>query len=115
MITRAQYMANSSALHHDYYSQFVTSATREFVQTRIGLAKLLKSTDPYFNDVAKHRNNGAGGWIWDDSPFNYDLMLQAGEVSKGYYPSMSTRTCVGKACARMLVSEHNGTATPVTA
>lgn len=102
-ITHAQYMANSSALFRDYYAQFITPETINFVKTRIGLGKLLKSNDPHFNDIIKHSRGGAGGWIWDSTPFNYELMR---ELADGWTPAMADRTCVGKVCALILVEQH---------
>ena len=40
MITHKEYMANSSELHHAYYLQFATEATKRFVLERIGMDKL---------------------------------------------------------------------------
>lgn len=106
LITRKQYMDNSSELHHDYYAQFVTDATRQWVRKNIGMDKLLSSKCEYFNDIGiKHSNGGAGKWIWDFAPYNLQLMREAGETSPGYLPSQSAVTCTAKACARMLVCE----------
>lgn len=109
LITHADYMAGTSSdptLHQRYYAQFITASTRHFIKTSVGLAKLKKSKDPYFNDIIKHSNGGAGGWIWDCTPYNHELALQLGLCSKGYMPSMASRTCIGKACARILLAEE---------
>ncbi len=98
IITRAQYMENSSELHHDYYFQFVTEATKQFVLNRIGMAKLLASTDGHLNDTATMES---GRWIWDSSPINTALLKEAGEQN-----TPSTHTCVGKAAARWLIDNH---------
>ena len=103
LITRADYMANSSELHHAYYLQFATPSSWNFIRSNIGVKKLLTSTDPkYFNDLYKHSNGGSGGWIWDGTPINLTLSREMGEGN-----SMSTHTCVGKAIARELVREYN--------
>lgn len=97
-ITRKEYMQNSSELHHEYYLQFATSSTYFFIKNRIGIEKLKTSTDKYFNDLYKHSNGGAGGWIWDKTPINKELMKELGEIN-----SQCTHTCVGKAVARELL------------
>lgn len=109
LITHADYMAGTSSdptLHQRYYAQFITASTVAFIKSQVGIAKLKKSKDPYFNDIIKHSNGGAGGWVWDHTPYNHELALQAGLCSKGYTPSMASRTCIGKACARILLAEE---------
>jgi hypothetical protein len=103
MITRTEYMQNSSVLHYEYYLQFATDSTFHFVRTSIGLEKLRSSKDKYFNDIIKH--GPSGGWIWDHSPVNLPLMRELGEVGTKSLPSKSTCTCVGKAAARKILSE----------
>jgi hypothetical protein len=105
MITRAQYMENSSELHQEYYLQFATESTFHFVRTKIGLEKLRKSKDKYFNDIIRMPGIADATWIWDSSPHNLQLMRELGEVGERSLPSKSTRTCVGKAAARKLLSE----------
>lgn len=100
MITHKEYMGNSSALHQAYYLQFATAATFHFVETHIGVERLRKSTDPYFNDVVKHKDNH---WVWDNTPINLSLAYELDAVSPGYLPSPATATCVGKAAARELL------------
>lgn len=106
LITRNEYMANSDELHHAYYMQFVTKETERFISECIGLDKLRKSKDKWFNDIIKHSRNGLGGWIWDSTPCNIALMREAGELSAHGLPSMATHTCVGKACARDLLAKE---------
>jgi hypothetical protein len=101
MINRQQYMQNSSELHHAYYLQFATPASYAFINSEIGVKKLLTSKDEHLNDLYKHSNGGAGSWIWDATPINYSLAKELGEGN-----SMSTHTCVGKAVARELLKQH---------
>ena len=107
LITRNEYMDNSTELHQDYYAQFATEATRGFILSNIGLDKLKQSKDSCFNDIIKHSNGGAGGWIWDRAPYDHSKMIEAGECSEKYKPSLSTITCTAKACARQLLKEAN--------
>lgn len=106
MITHKEYMDNSAELHHAYYLQFATEATKRFVLERIGMGKLLRSTCPHLNDIVKHSNGGTSSWVWDYSPCNVTLMLEAGAVSVGYSPSPSMCTCVGEAVTKELIREY---------
>lgn len=103
-ITRKEYMENSSELFNAYYSQFITQATTDFILRNIGMEKLRSSKCEHLNDLYKHSNNGAGGWIWDCTPINLDLARELGEVSAGYLPSPAFHTCVGKVCAKNLLN-----------
>lgn len=106
IITRTQYLNDSSNLHQAYYSQFVTPATVEYVKRRIGIEKLKSSKCEHFNDLGyKHSQGGAGTWIWDFAPVNIAAMIDAGECS-GYGPSYSSITCTAKACARMILESN---------
>lgn len=103
-ITKHQYSQNSSELHHAFYSQFVTDATLAFVKNQIGLERLRKCTDPHLNHVQGIQMT-ANGWIWDKSPIDLTLARELGAVSEGCLPSLATRTCVGKAAAKMLLAQ----------
>ncbi len=96
---RSEYMENSSELHHEYYSQFVTPATTAFVESRIGLERLQASEDPHLNDVVRWERGGRT-WLWDRTPINTALVKECGEGT-----SDSTRCCVGKAAARMMLEQ----------
>lgn len=99
MKTRKEYM-NKEVSHHDYYSQFITEGTLNYVLSTFGMEKLLASKDEHLNDICKHSNGGAGNWAWDYAPINRKALYEAG----GTY-SYSTITCVAKACARNLINE----------
>lgn len=104
-ITRKEYMEDSKNLHHSYYAQFVTEATKLFVKERIGLDKIMASSDKNLNDVCAYFPNYRGGnepmWMWDIAPYNKGLLRDLGE-----FDSHSTATCVSKAAARMLIEEY---------
>jgi hypothetical protein len=104
MITRKQYMENSSELFNAYYAQFVTESTLSFVKSNVGMKLLKKSKDKHLNDIIQHSNGGAGGWIWDHSPINLELARQLGEVGERCTGSMATHTCIGKEAARQLLA-----------
>ncbi len=104
IITRKDYMDNSSELHHAYYAQFVTEATKQFVLNSIGMDKLLASKDGWLNDIKVPRYEGGRRWLWDNSPVNTQLAIKAGECVAN--PTDSCCTCVGKAAARILLTEE---------
>lgn len=98
-------MANSSELHNEYYLQFATKATFQFVRSAIGITKLKTSKDKYFNDIIRMPGRADATWIWDSSPMNLALARELGEVGAKSIPSKSTHTCVGKAAARKLIND----------
>lgn len=108
MMTREQYFENSSERHQEYYLQFATAETERFIRNQIGLKLLKSSKDKYFNDVIRMPGRYDATWIWDASPMNVELARQCGEVGQKSLPSKSTRTCVGKACARKLLKIEGG-------
>ena len=107
-ITRVEYMNNSSELHHAFYSQFVTESTKRFILSELTVEQIeeaLNSGDKHLNEIKIPFNKmGSGGsWWWDYAPINLKLARELGCVGQNSIPSQSTKTCIGKACARMLV------------
>ena len=99
--TRQQYM-DKECTHHQYYSQFVTQATKDFVIREFGMKKLNASKCEHLNDLCKHTTGTNGGrWTWDYSPMNESLAKELGANR-----SPATYTCVGKAAARILMEEQ---------
>ena len=99
-ITRTEYMENASELHHKFFSQFVTPQTIAFVKSQIGLKRLQASTCEHLNDVVQWEQGGRT-WLWDRTPINTTLVKELGEGT-----SQSTRTCVGKAAARIILERE---------
>lgn len=102
LITRKEYMNNSSELHHKYYLQFATESTKRFVLSDLTVKDIknaLDNGDEHLNDIKIPFNNmGRGGsWWWDNAPINMSLLRELGESN-----SPSTHTCVGKAMAKEL-------------
>jgi hypothetical protein len=102
LITRQEYMSNSKELFNEYYLQFATQASYDFINSQIGIKKLITSKCEHLNDLYRHSNSGAGGWIWDNTPINMRLIREAGEGN-----SQATHTCVGKVVARQMLSSLN--------
>lgn len=105
MKTRKQYM-NKEVSHNDYYSQFVTEATKRYVLSELKIEDIknaLENGDEHLNKIKIPFNNmGIGGnWWWDYSPANEQLIKIVGESR-----SPSTYTCIGKAAAKILVEEN---------
>lgn len=105
MITRKQYMDGEYS-HHEYYSQFVTEQTKQFILRSLSvddIRKAIESGDKHLNDIKIPYNNmGRGGrWWWDDAPINSRLVKESGENL-----SPSTYTCTAKAAAKILANER---------
>ena len=103
LYTRKQYM-NKEVSHFDYYSQFVTEATKTFILNDLTVDQIkeaLNSGDEHLNDIKIPFNNmGRGGsWWWDHAPINSKLVRETGGSL-----SPSTYTCVAKACAKILAT-----------
>lgn len=102
LITRAEYMADSKALHHAYFLQFATRATFDLVRRRIGVDAIRASTDPHLNDIPLRR--------WDELPIQYTINTSAKGAAEGFPPGrygwcQSDSTCIAKAVARELAKE----------
>lgn len=102
LITRNEYMQDSSNLHHEYFLQFATDKTKAFILSSLNIAdikKALAKGDCYLNKIKIPYNNMSfgGGWWWDGAPINEELARKAGESI-----SMSVRTSVAKAMAKEL-------------
>lgn len=102
IITREEYMKNSSELHHAYFLQFATQETKRFILSSLkidDIKKAIDSGDVHLNKIKIPYNNmsNGGGWWWDYAPINMQLLKEAGEFN-----SLSTHTCVAKAMAKEL-------------
>lgn len=100
MITHEQYMENSEKLHHDYFSQFIFPAVRDYVKSNYTIDFLKQC---YIQD--KNLNNLGGTWLKafdrfaeryksDFSKINYT-------INKSRSWSCSMGTCAIKAYMRI--------------
>ena len=101
-ITQKEYMSNSNELHHDYYLQFATRATKRYVLSELTVEQIkdsLNNGDDHLNNIKIPFNNmGSGGnWWWNFAPINTTLLKELGGTN-----SHSTHTCVAKAIAKEL-------------
>lgn len=51
MMTRKEYMSNYAKNHRQYFADFVTPSVIKMVKQRIGLKRILSSTDEHFNNI----------------------------------------------------------------
>jgi len=97
MITRSEYMENSSELHEKYYGQFVTPEILNMVVSRFGIdeLKLVYSADKYFNQIPLGQ--------WDRLTNLLPAYVNAGLKNVGDYGTLANHVCILKAAARMAV------------
>ena len=111
-ITKKEYMNNSSELHHEYHAQFVTEETKKYILSSLSVENIknaLEGGDKHLNEIKIPYNNMSrgGGWWWDNAPMNIELWRECnGYERKNVLPSLSTRTCVAKAAAKMLTEQN---------
>lgn len=103
MITRKEYLENSSELHHKYYMQFVNTATVSHVKKCIGLDNILNSQNEHFNDIPLWEWDACIGWAGSRFilrhpllPYNQEKLVEA--HGNRYY-SCSDMICIAKAAA----------------
>ena len=104
MITRKEYMKDSSKLHHSYFLQFATDQTYAIVKRSIGIKAIAESTCPNMNDIPLR--------LWDEiHPQIKGSVKRALKVymhsygCKSFNWSLSDSVCVAKAVARELKKE----------
>lgn len=95
--TRAEYMKDSqtdgAAAHRRYFGQFVTTGTKHWVLSAIGLDRLKASTDPHFNDIPLA--------LWDK--LTPQLPGSAGFAKAGDYYTLANGVCLAKEAARQII------------
>lgn len=99
MITRQEYLNNSSELHNAYHEQFVTYRIKQIVLANVTLTELLSSTDKYLNDINIGR--------WDSIGYqfnNSDLNKKMRDC--GDYTTQAGLVCIAKAAARLIINEN---------
>lgn len=94
MTTREQYLDNDHpSTHADYYGQYVDDNTKRILIERVGIERLLSSTDPHLNDIPLAR--------WDRLP-----ALRWNLKSRGDYLTLAGKVCIYKEAARQLITER---------
>ncbi len=97
MITRSEYMENSSELHEKYYGQFVTDDIVKCVVDAFGIERLKSAyeKEKYFNEIPL--NN------WDILTGSLPAYVNAGLKNVGDYGTLANHVCILKAAARQAV------------
>ena len=110
-ISRIQYI-QGEATHQEYYDQFVSQATINYVVSRIGSETLLASTNKHFNDIPLVRwdnlvlplANTFKSVRWDN--LTSVLPLAITFKSAGDWATPAGLVCVAKAAARQYVTAN---------
>jgi len=100
LITRSQYMENSSELHEKYYGQFVNRQILNLVENAFGFELLQKS-------LKKDKNlNNIELRLWDNLSSSVNHLSTNSRKMAEEGNSISTGVCIAKAAARMIVNEY---------
>lgn len=121
MITREDYMKDSSNLHRAFYAQFVNDGVKQRILNKWTVKQLKKAhqEDEHFNNLPMKVWDLMGGFVWrvirgeqiatmqprtaaDILPVNATLLKEAGEGV-----SNSTMVCVYKEAAREIIEENH--------
>ena len=111
IITRQDYMKDSSNMHRKYYGQFVNENVKRTLLFTISKAELLSSKDEHLNDISMRKWDALGGFAFRGSemimkptsiePVDIKLIREAGEGV-----SASTMVCIYKEAARQIIEEE---------
>ncbi len=89
------------ATHREYFGQFVDENVMATVLNRIGLDKILNSTDKHMNDIPLKQWDMLHPWMLY---YNQTAMEYLDKFNQGY--SLSDTVCVAKEAARQ-IQENN--------
>ena len=108
MITRKDYMKDSSNLHREYYGQFVNDAVKAEVLRFIGKKAIINSTDEHLNDIRLAFWDRLAGFAFSGSrmvrsphsivPVSRQQLKEAGEGT-----SCATLVCIYKEATRQII------------
>lgn len=96
---RREYL-NRRVTHEQYYGQFVTNEVIDAVSRQIGVARILESNDPSFNDINLRMWDGIFPAI---RALTHKKVFAA---NGGCYMSLSDSVCIAKEAARQIVLQH---------
>lgn len=93
--------ADREALHHRYYVQFATDATRQEVKRRIGEDRIKASTDKWFNDIPLNEWDRMEGAIKSTISITTKRAAEPVANKPNHYTwSLGDAVCIAKAVAR---------------
>ena len=96
--------------HDEYWSQFVTPGIRSHVERRIGVKRLLASTDEHLNDIPLGLWDGMSESIRqlvDSKTWKHCHNATYGEADRNKFLwSLSCGVCIGKAAARLIIADN---------
>jgi len=94
--SRDDYM-NKRCTHREYYAQFVNSWTKSVVVMRIGIDRLVNSSDEHLNDIPLEK--------WDSCRLMRNIKhTPDGEMVR---MSLAEGVCIGKEAARQILDEYS--------
>lgn len=110
MLTRNDYMKDSSNLHRAYYGQFVNEQVKNAVLQFIGKDALLKSKDEHLNDIPLKKWDALGGFAFSNTTgemLHKPATIEPVEIAKlreaGEGVSSATLVCIYKEAARQIM------------
>ena len=87
---------NKDCTYNEFYSQFVTETTINFVDIGLG-NRIVNSTDPHFNDIELR--------YWDSlAPI---VLIKKSYKDLGLWDCLASRVCILKQAARILKERNN--------
>ena len=96
MITRNDYIQTGGRdAHRAYYAQFITPAHKSRILNNIGIERLQRSDDHYFNDIPLE--------LWDK--ISVPVPAQSAKLLRecGDYPTLAGAVCIMKEAARQMI------------
>ena len=99
IITRQEYMKDSSNLHDKYYGQFVNSQILSLVVNIIGKKRINESICEHMNDIPLR--------LWDSISMQVNFYCTTDRKKAGECNSIATGVCIGKAAARLIKGDKS--------
>ena len=103
-ITREEYLGATSQsahrAHRAYYAQYVEAWVLEAVERNIGRERILKSTDPHFNDIPLRRWDALAAPL--ARPVPNGSGIHGKMAALGDHPSLAGMVSIYKEAARQI-------------
>lgn len=107
MLTRQDYMKDSSKLHRQYFAQFVDDTIKKEVLESIGIDRIKASKDEHLNDIPMHLWDRMTGFAFSGSqmirkPYSIRKELHDKLKETGEGVSCAGLVCIYKECAKQI-------------